>query len=123
MMRPDNLRSRLAVVFVGAAVLSLLAFAAASAAGTASVNSASPAMDMVGGCPSAGSLEFQAPESPGFLPLEGGACKAEAQAESFLSAKPQRPRYCRCSCGGAQCTSDADCGGALGSCRVGITCC
>jgi hypothetical protein len=115
--------SRLAVVFVGAAALSLLAFAAASAAGTATVNAASPRMDATGGCQSAGSLELKAPESPGFLSLEGGACKAEASADSFLSAKPQRPRYCRCSCGGAQCTSDADCGGALGSCRVGITCC
>jgi hypothetical protein len=31
-------------------------------------------------------------------------------------------RTCRCSCG-FPCTSDADCGGALGSCRAGITCC
>jgi hypothetical protein len=31
-------------------------------------------------------------------------------------------RTCRCSCG-SPCKTDADCGGAVGSCRSGITCC
>lgn len=31
-------------------------------------------------------------------------------------------RTCRCSCG-FPCTTDADCGGGVGSCRSGITCC
>jgi hypothetical protein len=123
MIRSKRIGSELAAAAIGAAVLFLLAFAPASAAGTTAANPASPGMDAASGCPSAEALEFLAPESPGFLSLEGGACKAEAPAESSFSAKPQRPRYCRCSCGGLQCTSDADCGGALGSCRVGITCC
>lgn len=31
-------------------------------------------------------------------------------------------RTCRCSCG-FPCRTDADCGGAIGSCRGGISCC
>ena len=31
-------------------------------------------------------------------------------------------RTCRCSCG-YPCKTDADCGGAIGSCRGGISCC
>lgn len=31
-------------------------------------------------------------------------------------------RTCRCSCG-FPCKTDADCGGAIGSCRGGISCC
>ncbi len=40
----------------------------------------------------------------------------------FMASKPTRLRTCVCSCG-YPCTSDADCGGALGSCRAGISCC
>ena len=118
-----NLRARIAAMFVGAAVLSLLAFTAASSAGTATANPAPSRMDAATGCPSDAAPEFQMPENSGLVSLDGGACKAEAPVASILSAKPGRLRYCRCSCGGSPCTSDADCGGALGSCRVGITCC
>jgi len=31
-------------------------------------------------------------------------------------------RTCRCSCG-FPCKTDADCGGGVGSCRAGVTCC
>lgn len=42
--------------------------------------------------------------------------------EPEFMAQPTRLRTCVCSCG-YPCTSDVDCGGALGSCRSGITCC
>jgi hypothetical protein len=58
---------------------------------------------------------------------KGEACSAAAPSQSktpepeFMT-QPNRLRTCACSCG-FPCTSDADCGGALGSCRAGITCC
>jgi hypothetical protein len=39
------------------------------------------------------------------------------QPEFMLGGKT-----CKCSCG-FPCTTDADCGGAVGSCRAGISCC
>ena len=57
-------------------------------------------------------------------PGQGETCPAAlpASPEPEFMAKPVRFRTCVCSCG-APCTSDADCGGGLGSCRAGITCC
>jgi hypothetical protein len=57
-------------------------------------------------------------------PGQGETCPAAQPASTApeFMAKPVRLRTCVCSCGFA-CTSDADCGGALGSCRAGITCC
>jgi hypothetical protein len=54
-------------------------------------------------------------------------------ADALVSVEPGAPlstsdgadrggRTCRCSCG-FPCKSDADCGGAIGSCRGGISCC
>jgi hypothetical protein len=58
---------------------------------------------------------------------KGETCSAAALSQSKtpepeFMAQPTRLRTCTCSCG-FPCTSDADCGGALGSCRAGITCC
>ncbi|HEY3569231.1 MAG TPA: hypothetical protein VGP73_14970 [Thermoanaerobaculia bacterium] len=58
---------------------------------------------------------------------QGETCPAAAAprtktpAPEFM-AQPTRLKTCTCSCG-YPCTSDADCGGAIGSCRTGITCC
>jgi hypothetical protein len=57
----------------------------------------------------------------------GETCPATAAPrtqtpEPEFMAQPTRLKTCVCSCG-FPCTSDADCGGALGSCRSGITCC
>jgi hypothetical protein len=41
---------------------------------------------------------------------------------SSLDGADRGGRTCRCSCG-FPCKSDADCGGAIGSCRGGISCC
>ena len=57
-------------------------------------------------------------------PGQGETCPAAlpaSPAPEFM-AKPVRFRTCVCSCG-FPCTTDADCGGGLGSCRAGITCC
>lgn len=56
---------------------------------------------------------------------EPAICPVETPGSSvsdFAPARPPRFTYCRCSCG-YPCETDADCGGALGSCRTGITCC
>jgi hypothetical protein len=58
---------------------------------------------------------------------KGETCPAAAAPrtqtpEPEFMAQPTRLKTCTCSCG-LPCTSDADCGGALGSCRLGITCC
>ncbi len=120
MFRSKRIGSELAVVVVGAAVLFLLAFAPASG-GSASDNS--NAAPMTTPETSVCSPQFQSPENPAFLSLDGGACKAELPAEPFLTAQPVHGgRTCRCSCG-FPCKTDADCGGGIGSCRGGISCC
>jgi hypothetical protein len=54
-------------------------------------------------CPAVASPKAQTLPAPDFLISTGG-------------------KTCKCSCG-YPCTTDADCGGAVGSCRAGITCC
>ena len=57
-------------------------------------------------------------------PAKGETCPAAA-APRTKTPEPEflvGGRTCRCSCG-YPCTSDADCGGAIGSCRAGISCC
>jgi hypothetical protein len=55
---------------------------------------------------------------------KGETCSAAALSQS----KTPEPEFmavgktCHCSCG-FPCKTDADCGGALGSCRAGISCC
>jgi hypothetical protein len=61
------------------------------------------------------------------LAFKGETCPALAVLKAQTLPAPDfliggRTRTCRCSCG-YPCTTDADCGGAVGSCRVGITCC
>ena len=65
----------------------------------------------------------QALEGAPFEALEGGSCKAEPKSGLFPELIPVRGgRTCRCSCG-FPCKTDADCGGGVGSCRGGISCC
>ena len=58
------------------------------------------------------------------LQSKGETCSAiavpqtKAPEPEFLAGG----RTCRCSCG-FPCKTDADCGGGVGSCRAGITCC
>jgi len=53
-------------------------------------------------CPAVAAPKAQTTPAPDFL-ITGG-------------------KTCRCSCG-FHCSTDADCGGAVGSCRAGISCC
>ena len=62
------------------------------------------------------------PDLPG-AGLNGETCESDSSVETLTeSAAKPRFRTCRCSCG-APCRTDADCGGAPGSCRQGVTCC
>ena len=118
MFRSMKPKTDLALAFAGAVVLALIAFGQVSG-GPATTDSPSTAVTVQdNSCPG----DSQTPEKPAFLSLEGGACKAESATEMFSAKPPGRPKTCRCSCG-APCQTDADCGGALGSCRVGVTCC
>jgi hypothetical protein len=56
-----------------------------------------------------------------FEPLSGGSSKAEPSTIELLGTS-HGGRTCRCSCG-YPCKTDADCGGAVGSCHAGISCC
>jgi len=67
-------------------------------------------------------------QAPGFsegltfqLP-EGGSCRADSTLAPLPDWTPVFGRTCRCSCG-YPCKTDADCGGGIGSCRGGISCC
>jgi hypothetical protein len=95
------------------------------------VLSATPAF--AGEIPTAAALAAPAAQ-PGCQPVldlgkalqsKGETCSAIA-APQTKAPEPDflivRGRTCRCSCG-FPCTTDADCGGGVGSCRVGITCC
>jgi hypothetical protein len=70
---------------------------------------------------------------PGCQPALDLGKALTSKAETYPAAaapKTQAPQLdfmlggktCKCSCG-FHCSTDADCGGAVGSCRVGISCC
>lgn len=65
----------------------------------------------------------QAADIPIFELPEGGSCKADLNPGTLTDWTPVAGgRTCRCSCG-YPCKTDADCGGGVGSCRGGISCC
>jgi len=94
-----------------------------SAASTGGVVS-QPSMEVPSQGPVNCGQDAMTSESPLFALPEGGSCKADATPGMFLSLTPvaRGGRTCRCSCG-YPCKTDADCGGAVGSCRAGISCC
>ena len=73
-----------------------------------------------------------APEQPGCQPSLDLDAILEATAQTCPATTQEQigtpdfivtgGRTCKCSCG-FPCKTDADCGGAVGSCRAGITCC
>jgi len=65
---------------------------------------------------------LQASEVPIFAVSDGGSCRAEMTPGTFPEWVRAGGRTCRCSCG-YPCKTDADCGGGVGSCRGGISCC
>jgi len=60
------------------------------------------------------------------LSPQGETCRTAAAPKAQAVPQPEflitSGKTCKCSCG-YPCKTDADCGGALGSCRAGITCC
>ena len=53
---------------------------------------------------------------------DGGVCSEDVTQDTPSGLSLVFGRTCRCSCG-YPCKTDADCGGAIGSCRAGISCC
>jgi len=83
--------------------------------------------------PPAPAVAATATAQPGCQPRLDLGKLASAKAEACSAAAPALSkipepeflvgtRTCRCSCG-FPCKTDADCGGGVGSCRAGITCC
>ena len=118
MLSWQNFRLASTLAVVGLAFM--VALSAAPGSGQADTAKAVAAESMAASTPSAGScaVDLKAPESSGFINLDGGAC----HEESFGERLSRGGRTCRCSCG-YPCKTDADCGGAIGSCRGGISCC
>ena len=103
-------------------VLVLLAWSAPASGGAVPAGSAVPGMHSAAPAPVepgvGETLDLPAP-----APAGGETCQADATTDTVSTLKPQfHGRTCRCSCG-APCKTDADCGGAVGSCRAGISCC
>lgn len=102
--------------------LAILAVALMAVLSTGPARAASPAAPSVAaaqpGCQPALDLDKA-------LQSKGETCSATA-APQTKNPEPEflivRGRTCRCSCG-FPCTTDADCGGGVGSCRAGVTCC
>jgi hypothetical protein len=112
--------------FVKVFLIAIFAVAALTAlnTGPACSDDAAPAVPVVAAAP--------APEQPDCQPRLDLGAVLEAKGEA-CSATPQEQigtpdfivaggRTCKCSCG-FPCKTDADCGGAEGSCRAGVTCC
>src|SRR4051812_14976222 len=109
------LKKSLASLIFVLALLTFLTAGPAFAAEAPAVNAPAPAP---AGC--AGTLNLDAVSGKGQV-CQAAAPQAKTPEPEFMAARP-RFKYCVCSCG-YPCTSDADCDGALGSCRTGITCC
>jgi len=124
MVHSKNLSSGIGLAAV--MVLLLLALSVSSPGGAASPGKVVSQPSM--GVPSPGQINCgqaaMTSESPLFELPEGGSCKADATPGMLLNLTPvaRGGRTCRCSCG-YPCKTDADCGGAVGSCRGGISCC
>jgi hypothetical protein len=104
-------------------VMAVLALAVASPASAATEPLAVPAPAVTAPAqPGCG----MGPELSLTTPGQGETCPAarpESTTPDFLvNPELARGRTCRCSCG-FPCQTDADCGGGVGSCRAGISCC
>jgi len=98
--------------------LTLLAVLGAGPANAAD-NPAAPAVAAAAqpGCQPALDLGQLAPAKGQTCPATAAPTTKTPEPEFLLGGKT-----CRCSCG-FPCKTDADCGGGLGSCRAGISCC
>ena len=122
MLRPRNVASAFGVST--AVLLLLLAMIAPVSGGTASPEDAASQPTMGAWVPSQADCvqAAKASNTPIFEIPEGRSCKADVTPSALPDWKPAGGRTCRCSCG-YPCKTDADCGGGVGSCRGGITCC
>ena len=116
----SRLQSSAAVFGLSAVVvLVVLAFTVPVSGGPAPGTSAAPAVSSM----QPATLAVADPGLAGPAFSDGETCRADATTDTGSAMKPPfHGRTCRCSCG-APCNTDADCGGAVGSCRAGISCC
>jgi len=87
---------------------------------------------LAAGPASAATQAAPAVAQPGCQPVldlgKAVSSKGETCSAATPSTKAPEPEFlaggrtCRCSCG-FPCKTDADCGGGVGSCRAGISCC
>ena len=122
MLRLKNLSRWLGL---SAAMVGLLVVVSLAVAGGATVDKspAQPQGQVSSPNPIASLQAPAAPEAQLFqAPADGGSCHADANEAAVPDWAFQGGRTCRCSCG-YPCKTDADCGGGIGSCRAGISCC
>jgi hypothetical protein len=105
-------------------ILLLLALSVPSSGGAASADTVGAQPSVGASVPDQTNCEQAPPASdvPVFELLEGGSCKANSTPDAHQSLMHVFGRTCRCSCG-YPCKTDADCGGGIGSCSKGISCC
>ena len=122
MPRFRNFTSLLGFSSVMALGLLALAMPLPAVAPTADGAGTQPAL----GAPTAGpddcarAPEVADPATP--LSREGTACDEDPTGGVASDGTARGGRTCKCSCG-YPCKTDADCGGAIGSCRGGVSCC
>lgn len=111
MIRPG----RFAILSMLGAVLVLLALSLPAA------HESSPA-GAPASSPAACGQGLDANVAPPLAAPEADACFAAAAPGDVTDQSRFGGRTCRCSCG-MPCKTDLDCGGGVGSCRPGISCC
>lgn len=122
MLRSENFASAFGLSTVMA--LLLLALSVPVSGGAALTERAASQPSMGASVPSQVNCvqDSKASDVPIFELSEGGVCKADLTQGTLQDWMGVGGRTCRCSCG-YPCKTDADCGGAVGSCRGGISCC
>ena len=121
------LRTRnLAVALIVSAFMALLLLAIGAPATSGAISGGQSTMPSSMAPPIPSPVDCaQAPTDFQVLVLDladGGVCRADSTEGTTPDRMPAFGRTCRCSCG-YPCKTDADCGGAIGSCRGGISCC
>ena len=122
MLRPTNLAG--AFILSAFMALLLLAIGAPATSGAISAGQSTTPSSMAPPIPRPVDCA-QAPtdsQVPVLDLVDGGVCRAVSTEGTTPDRMPVFGRTCRCSCG-YPCKTDADCGGAIGSCRGGISCC
>ena len=122
MLRPGNL----AGAFILSAFMALLVLAIGAPATSGAISAGQPTVPSSMAPPIPRPADCAQAPTDSQIPVldlaDGGVCRADSTEGTTPDRMPAFGRTCRCSCG-YPCKTDADCGGAIGSCRGGISCC